>query len=206
MSNDNIPMMENRIRQIDIIHHQVRSILLTAIELRDPYTKGHSDRVGEITKNLAAAMYSDLFPYERSVKHAAQLHDIGKIGINDLVLNKSTYLTEAERIMIEAHTKIGAKILEPLNLPPDDLLYNAVLYHHENYDGSGYPMELKGEEIPLIARIVHVADYFEALTQRRAYREAYSCKEALALMEKNHNMFDPDILTFFMTDYRNLVF
>lgn len=172
------------------------NILLQILELHDPYTKGHSSNVGMLTKKLYLSLYPDSLDAEE-VYVAALLHDIGKIGINELILNKPTSLTEAEYIMIQSHTKIGIKIIEPLNLPSDSLLVQSILYHHENYDGSGY-LGLKGDQIPLIARIIRVTDFYAALTERRVYREAFSKKKALAFLEEKKDLFDSNILSYYI--------
>jgi len=184
---------------------RISAVLINAIEFHDPYTKGHGERVSEIVQKLANALFPDIFTNTRELTLAAQLHDLGKLGISESVLNKPTFLTEAERQMIFAHPRIGAKLLEPLDLPKDNLLYAGVFFHHENFDGSGYPTGLAGQTIPLVARLIRVADFFEALTQRRAYREAYSTKDALISMERNCHYFDPTIFSYFLDHYRDLI-
>jgi len=201
-----IEQQQKDINDLTVVIDRVSAVLLNAIEFHDPYTKGHGDRVSIIVQKLVQKMYPDLFPDKRELKLAAQLHDIGKLGLNEMILNKPTFLTEAERYMLWAHPQLGAKLLEPLMLPSDNILYTGILYHHENFDGSGYPKGLKGHDIPLIARLIRLADYYEALTHRRAYREAYSAKDALIIMEREYHCFDPDILGFFLDHYTEVIF
>ncbi len=110
------------------------------------------------------------FPEDKltALSYAALLHDIGKITINDFVLNKPTMLNEVERVMLEKHTVMGHTLISPLGLDP--LIAAVILHHHENYDGTGYPSGLKGEQIPLAARIVKMVDVYDALTSNRPYR------------------------------------
>jgi len=147
-------------------------------------------------------MFPEVFPNIGIVRIASLIHDIGKIGINETVLNKPTLLTEAEFVMIKCHTTLGKKLIEPLAL--DSLLTEAVMCHHENYDGTGYPDGLRGEDIPLIARIIRIADYFDALTTSRPYRGALSVREAIKIMKKNRHCFDPEIFSYFLDNIGQL--
>jgi putative nucleotidyltransferase with HDIG domain len=185
----------------DILKRTV-DLLSNAIELRDPYTKGHSDHVAEITEKIARIMFPDKFINIETVRIAALIHDVGKIGTSEAVLNKPTLLTEAEFEMIKCHTTLGKKLVEPLAL--DNLLTEAILSHHEDYSGTGYPYGLRGQDIPLIARIIRIADYFDALTTSRPYRGALDVGEALKIMKKNQNCFDPEIFDFFIKNIKHL--
>lgn len=169
-------------------------LLTTVVELRDPYTKGHSHNVSALAVRIAQ-QESLLFPANNllALKYGALLHDIGKIAISDFVLSKSTLLTDAEMTMIQQHTNIGYKLVVPLDFDP--IVAEIILYHHENYDGSGYPSKLKANDIPLAARIVRVADVYDALTSNRPYRSAYSKKEAIRIIEKENSQFDPQVLS-----------
>ena len=178
-------------------------LLTKLVELRDPYTRGHSQRVTELSLALAEQNASQ-FPEDKLtvLRYAALLHDIGKIAINDFVLSKATLLTEVERAMIQQHTVMGHKLISPLDLDP--LIAAVILHHHENYDGTGYPSGLKGEQIPLAARIVKVADVYDALTSNRPYRIAYTPEQAIKVMSDNQHEFDPllfDILRKMMTKH-----
>ena len=170
--------------------------LVAAIEARDPYTSGHSRKVSE----LAAALGKELgLPQERitALKTAALLHDVGKIGIPDHILRSPEPLSEEDWEVIKAHPVIGANILRRAN-NFDDVI-PAVLYHHEHYDGSGYPSGLQGEEIPLEARILAIADAYNAMTSPRPYRKALSPERALEeLRRQAGKQFDPKLVNLFV--------
>jgi HD-GYP domain-containing protein (c-di-GMP phosphodiesterase class II) len=159
---------------VDIIH-----TLVGAIEARDAYTSGHSDRVALMGRRLALQLglgeeqCQDIFL-------AGLLHDIGKIGISDHILQKPGRLTEEEFAAIKTHPEIGARLLRGLR--PLEKLLPGVLHHHESVDGTGYPHGLKGDEIPLMARILAVADAFDAMTSDRPYREGMPMGKAQAIL------------------------
>lgn len=154
--------------------------LAIALEARDPYTRGHSESVATIACEIAVLM--GLSEEDRgNIELAARLHDIGKIGIRDSVLLKPGKLTPEERAIIEEHPVKGAEILRPI--PSMEPLIPAVLHHHERCDGSGYPHGLKGKDIHLWARIIAVADVFDALTSHRTYRTALDLEKALAIIK-----------------------
>ncbi|RMG13189.1 MAG: HD domain-containing protein [Deltaproteobacteria bacterium] len=142
--------------------------LAAAIEAKDPYTRGHSELVGR----YAAAIARDLGLSEREVEAArlgGLLHDCGKVGVPDEILLKPGRLSEEEYAIMKRHPEVGMRIVAPLEALPEEAA-DAVLHHHEHYDGSGYPHGLAGESIHLVARIVHVADAYEAMTAARIYR------------------------------------
>jgi HD-GYP domain-containing protein (c-di-GMP phosphodiesterase class II) len=150
--------------------------LAKAIEARDVYTAGHSDRVGELAVRLGVEMGIAADEVE-VLRLGASLHDLGKIGIADVVLRKPASLTSAERRAIEAHPLVGARILRPVaslaaHLPIVEL-------HHERPDGRGYPHGLTGSRIPLSARIVRLADAYDAMTSDRPYRRGRPVSEAV---------------------------
>jgi putative nucleotidyltransferase with HDIG domain len=151
--------------------------LAAALDARDPYTAGHSERVARLSVSIGRAM--GLPEAELEVLHlGALLHDIGKIGVSDMVLRKPGTLTDDEFDQIRRHPTLGARILKPLNFLAEHVAI--VELHHEQPDGRGYPFGLKGDEIPLPARIVHVADAFDAMTSARAYRPGRPANEAIA--------------------------
>jgi HD-GYP domain-containing protein (c-di-GMP phosphodiesterase class II) len=197
-----IVQQEQKLINIGDVIERIAILLSNAIELRDPYTKGHSEHVAEITVNIARKLFPEDFTDIRIVKISALLHDVGKIGINEAVLNKPTLLTYAEYEMIKCHTTLGEKLIKPLAL--DNLLTDAILFHHEDYNGGGYPRGLRGNEIPLIARIIRIADYFDALITSRPYRGSFSVSEALEIMKKNNKCFDPEIFDFFVSNIKQL--
>jgi len=165
------------------------------VSLKSPYTMNHSNNVRNLSLQLVQCVE---YPMEslKALEYAAALHDIGKIAVSEYVINKPTLLTELEELMMQQHTVLGKKLIQPLQLDP--LIGDVVLFHHENFDGSGYPNELKGEQIPLAARIVRIADTYDAMTSARPYRAAYSHEQALELLKDNCQCFDPLILDAFL--------
>ncbi|WP_187694872.1 HD-GYP domain-containing protein [Fervidicola ferrireducens] len=166
--------------------------LASAIEAKDPYTRGHSEQVAKLAVAIAEElkMDNDLIS---NVHYAALLHDIGKIGIPEPILNKPCKLSEEEFEKIKVHPELGANIVKKV-----DFLLQAsffIRYHHERLSGSGYPEGLKGEEIPLGAQIIAVADVFDALTTDRPYRKAMTVEEALKEIEQASGVdFRPDVV------------
>ncbi|MGB2875519.1 MAG: HD-GYP domain-containing protein [Gaiellaceae bacterium] len=172
------------------------SVLSRAIEARDPYTRGHSARVTALAEAIARRLGWD---EERLalLQVGGPLHDIGKLGVSDEVLGKEGRLDAREMAEIREHPKLGAKILFRLSAFRPALPY--ILYHHERWDGSGYPTGRAGEEIPLEARVLAVADAFDAMTSDRPYRRALRRDEALAEVERcSGTQFDPDIVRIFL--------
>ena len=145
--------------------------LVRAVDAKDSYTNGHSVRVATYTKQISKLLgYTD--DQADTMYYTALLHDVGKIGVDDAILRKPGKLTDEEFAAIKAHTTIGAQILSRITSMPD-FQYGA-LYHHERWGGKGYPKGLKGEEIPESARIIAVADAYDAMTSNRSYRNALS--------------------------------
>ena len=151
--------------------------LATALDARDPYTAGHSQRVADLSVSIGRQMRLSEADLE-TLRLGALLHDIGKIGVSDAVLRKPTKLTAEEFEQIKLHPTLGARILKPLRFLDAQLAI--VELHHERPDGRGYPHGLKGDAIPMFARIVHVADAFDAMTSARAYRGAMPVAAAIA--------------------------
>lgn len=156
--------------------------LSKTLEAKDSYTSGHSARVEEYAVKLARA-YGLNDKKVQNIKTAAILHDIGKIGIKDSILNKTDKLTQDEFAQIMAHPTIGADIISKIDIFKD--ITPIVRYHHEKYDGTGYPEGLKGDEIPIEACILTIADSFDAMTSDRPYRKALKREVALMEIEKN---------------------
>jgi len=180
---------------------QLMASLVVALESKDPYTQGHTKRVCEYSLMLADKLN---LPEEEKdkIRKGAILHDLGKIGIPDSVLHKKGALTDEEFEIIKKHEILSAKILEPVKEFQDIIPY--VLYHHESFDGSGYPYGLAGEFIPLGARIIAVADIFDALTTGRDYKKAFSVKDSLKELENiKGKKLDPALVDKFVEAVRN---
>ena len=170
------------------------SFILRVMSARDPYTQEHSARVTDLALELAREI--NLPPVRTAtLEFTARIHNIGNIAISESILQKPGRFTEAEIVMIQQHTILGAKIIEPLELDP--IIGLVILHHHENYDGTGYPHKLKAEEIPIEARILRIADTYDALIHPRMYRPAYSEEAALAIMEESRSCFAPELLEAF---------
>jgi response regulator RpfG family c-di-GMP phosphodiesterase len=162
---------------------QTITALAAAIDARDPYTRGHSEQVTRYAVRLAQTLGKPSAWVER-VRYASLLHDVGKIGVPDAVLLKPSRLTNAEFEIMKQHCEIGAMIVAPVF--PD--LAPIVRYHHENWQGTGYPTRLAGDAIPLEARMLAVADAFDAMTSDRAYRAALPVQQALARLRAGRNI------------------
>lgn len=172
----------------------LKSLLIMAdiIEARDPYTGGHVWRVSQYAKLLAIKIG---LPEDEVIKIsiAAYLHDMGKVGIPDDILKKADALTEAEYAIIKTHPSIGSKLLG--GHPLAEMVVSAANDHHERVDGKGYPRGLRGEQIPLIARIVSIADAFDAMTSTRPYRKGMPVDVALDILEKGAGtQFDAELV------------
>src|SRR6202451_3224634 len=155
-------------------------MLAGAVDEKDPYTRGHSDRVTRYSLLLAKEM--DLpAPFMEILQISAQLHDVGKIGIEDHILRKPGALTAEEFEVMKTHTTKGANILRPVTQLAEML--PGIELHHEALDGRGYPYGLQGDQIPLLARIIAVADTFDALTTNRPYQTAHTPEEALKIIQ-----------------------
>ena len=172
------------------------TVLTGAIEARDPYTRGHSARVTALAEEVARRLgWSEA--RLASLRIGGPLHDIGKLAVSDDVLRKEGRLDESELAQIREHPKIGARILLRMASLREAIPY--VLYHHERWDGHGYPSGKAGEEIPLEARVLAVADAFDAMTSDRPYRRALSREEALTEVERcSGTQFDPEIVQVFL--------
>lgn len=167
-----------------------------AIEAKDYYTGRHVEYTSMIAEKIAQEL--NLPPSEiENIKHAAVLHDLGKVGINESILSKRGRLNEEEKEIIKGHPWTAAEILREIHALRGAI--PAILYHHERFDGKGYPLGLKGEEIPLSARIVALADVYQALVSDRPYRQAYSKKKAIDIIKKETgDHFDPKITKIFL--------
>lgn len=174
-----------------IDYHEIVECIAGALDAKDPYTAGHSQRVSDMARTIAELMGFKKDDVEK-IHIAAHLHDIGKIGVPDSVLNKADKLDEEEWQAMKKHPVIGADILsksEHLNE-----LKAIVLCHHERFDGKGYPLGLKGEKIPIGARVIAICDSIDAMTSTRSYRQAHDFSYCYSEIKKNlGTMYDPII-------------
>jgi putative two-component system response regulator len=198
-------LVERKNEELKAVFYNVLTSFAQAMEKRDYGTYGHCRRVSQIACLIAAAL--DLGDEERtSLKAASMLHDIGKIGISDFVLGKAGVLTTDEWSLIKHHPEKGVEILRPIKqFSP---ILPSILHHHENYDGSGYPHGLAGKEIPLISRIIAIADAYDAMYSDRPYRSAGDRDRVLGeLIRCAGSQFDPEIVRAFVevdSRYHNL--
>lgn len=183
-------------RSLEQFTYQTIRAMISAVEARDEYTSGHSQRV--VRNALAAGRRLGLPPDDvRALELGGILHDVGKIGIPDAILNKPGKLTEEEFDVIRSHPGIGARMVSHLSFLGKAM--DVICYHHERYDGAGYPTGMRGEEIPLVARILAVADTFDAMTSTRSYRPALSVETALTEIQKQSgSQFDPRCVDVFL--------
>jgi putative nucleotidyltransferase with HDIG domain len=175
--------------------------LISIIEAKDPYTKGHTERVASYSVALANRV--DLREDDlKRIMFAALMHDIGKMGVLDEIVNKPGALTEAEWELMRAHPVVGAGIVEKMEFLNGTA--DIVRYHHEAWNGKGYPDGLRGDDIPLGARIVTVADSFDAMTTDRPYRKALTVDQAIAQLEGGAGVqFDADLVKVFVKYIRD---
>ncbi len=178
-----------------IISHIIKS-LSEAIEAKSEWTRGHSDRVTDMAMSIGEAL--GLEKEEMNyLRFASTLHDIGKIGTVENILDKKDKLTQEEQAMIRLHPNRGADIIGNIKQFKD--VTPGVKHHHERFDGSGYPDGLKGKDIPLFARIILVADSFDAMTSDRPYRKGLSREKGIEEIKKGSGtQFDPEIVSAFL--------
>jgi putative two-component system response regulator len=172
--------------------------LAQAIELKDPYTRGHSESVARYALMIADALkLAD--EVKNEIRYGSWLHDCGKIGVTENILNKNGPLDEYEFEMIKNHPRWGADVAVQANMSEN--IVNIILHHHEKYDGSGYPSGLQGRTIPYTARIVTIADVFDALTSDRAYRKRFAPEKALGIINMMAgSVVDPEMLDVFLRE------
>ncbi len=184
--------LEAAYAELEITYDQTLTSLMSALDARDRETEGHSMRVSRLTCLLAEEIGLN-GPQLKALERGSLLHDIGKIGISDTILHKPGRLTDDEWKIMRIHPDIGARIVEGIPFLQDSL--PVIRYHHERWDGSGYPIGLKKEDIPIQARIFAVADVFDALTSKRSYRNKSSAEEAIQYIKEQAGvLFDPLIV------------
>ncbi len=187
-------LVKLRTQELEFAHIEVAERLANAAEYRDDKTGAHTERVGWLAARIARALGWEDDQVEL-MRLAARLHDIGKIGIPDEILMKPASLTPEEFLEMEKHTVIGARILSAGHSDILKLAESIAESHHERWDGTGYPHQLRGDEIPLSGRIVAVADVFDALTRERPYKRPWTLEEALSELERQAGrQFDPRVV------------
>jgi putative nucleotidyltransferase with HDIG domain len=192
--------VEEQAQKIRASFFNAITALAYALEAKDVYTSGHSQRVTEISEAIAEHLGLPRETIEK-IRLAGLVHDIGKIGVRESVLNKPGSLSDEEFKHVRLHSQTGERILKPI--VDDKEILKAVRHHHERYDGAGYPDGLKGEQIPQLARIIAVADTFDAMTSERSYRKALTEEEACAEVERcRGTQFDPEAADAFLEVWR----
>jgi diguanylate cyclase (GGDEF)-like protein/putative nucleotidyltransferase with HDIG domain len=188
--------LNEKSREIEQVTLQAITAVANTIDTKDTYAKGHSIRVAEYAGAIARELG---FSYEeiQNLQYVALLHDIGKIGVPDNILNKPSKLTQKEYEIVMTHTTIGADVLKDIQMIRE--VKEGAMSHHERYDGKGYPAGLKGDEIPVIARILCLADAYDAMTSTRVYRKSITTDQAIAEIEKGiGTQFDPGMARTFI--------
>jgi len=184
-------------RKMHDYFYRVMQSLIRSLEAKDHYTRGHSDRVAEHSEKVAKKI--GLSRVEtRLLKSAAELHDVGKLGVHEDILNKKGKLTEEEWEIIQKHPVLSEEILKPVVF--DRRMLDIVRAHHERYDGKGYPDKIGGKKINIFSQIISVVDAYDAMTSDRAYRKAFTKEKALEELVKNSGtQFNPEIVEAFFS-------
>lgn len=187
----------------EIHYHEIIDCITTALDAKDPYTAGHSQRVSDMAVKVCQLIGLNEETTEQ-IHIAAHLHDIGKIGVPDAILNKEGRLTEEEFGLIKKHPTIGAEILSKSHHLSE--VKDIVLSHHERFDGKGYPQGLKAEQIPVGARIIAICDSIDAMSSTRSYRTARSFEFCYEEIEKNLGiMYDPMIGQYVLDHWEEMI-
>lgn len=193
---DEALMRYQMVKSLESADETVYLSLAQTVELKDPYTRGHCDRVASYAVRLAQAVG---LPEEiiNDIKHGGWLHDCGKIGVPEGILNYPGCLSEEDLETVKQHPYWGSEVARQARM--SDTVINIILYHHERFDGKGYPAGLKGEHIPIEARIVALADVFDAIYSDRPYRKAHDFDRAVEIMcEMTETHFDPSLMQLFL--------
>jgi putative two-component system response regulator len=206
-NDDLIKTVEEAVIHYEMIHALKKAdeatliSLAQTIELKDPYTRGHCDSVAKYALLIADHLGLD-DEIKKEIKYGSWLHDCGKIGVPEAILNYPGKLNEQEMKIIKKHPEWGADVAKRALLNP--IIINIILHHHEAFDGSGYPYGLQGDVIPLEARIVSIADVYDALVSDRPYRKGYNVDKAIEIMTSMKGKgFDPRIADIFLSIVQN---
>lgn len=196
-----VSQLQRKNRELAQAYLDTVNAVVNTLEARDPYTRGHTERVTLIAKSIARQMglaEEELF----IIEIGALLHDVGKIGVTDAILRKPGPLSSEELLQIQEHPAKGKNILN--NIAYLEKAIPCVLHHHERFDGNGYPEKLAGTDIPLPGRIISVADAFDAMTSDRPYRRGMQVRQAAAELRRYAGrQFDPRVVSAFLTAWRN---
>jgi putative two-component system response regulator len=181
-------------QRLDKVYSKTVESLLAAVNAKDSYTSSHSEEVARYAMKILEHMNLKMTPGDKEIfRYVCALHDIGKIGVSEMILRKDSKLTGVEMDEIKKHPKIGTDILKPVEFLKD--YFPIILYHHEKYDGCGYPSGKKGKDLPIHARILAVADSYHAMRSDRPYRKALSkLKAREELLRCSGSQFDPDVV------------
>jgi len=198
-------LVDERTAKLQEAYHTLKKVyldsvkvLIGAIDAKDPYTRGHSDRVRKMSIEMGSKLGFDEIRLE-SLEYGALLHDIGKIGIKDVVLQKQSSLNPEEYQNIQEHPLIGVKIVQGIDFFKNKI--SMIRHHHEHFNGSGYPDGLAGEAIPVEARIIAIADTFDAMTSGRPHRGRIPIEDVLVELDKDKGRrLDPHILELFLNE------
>ena len=202
--NETVSELKNKNMELNEAYYDTIQRLVLASEYKDEDTYDHILRMSRYSAFIASKMN---FSQEeiQNILFASPMHDVGKIGIPDAIIMKPGKLTEDEFSQIKKHTLIGAKILEGSNAEILKLAATIAVSHHEKWNGTGYPEGFRGNEIPVVGRIVAIADTFDALTSKRPYKDAYPLDVAYDIMEKEKEKhFEPDILDIFIDNFNEI--
>jgi putative nucleotidyltransferase with HDIG domain len=195
----------NNLWQLRKDTQETLAALTDLLELRDPYTAFHSERVTDYAMVIAAHMSGFSAEDREILERASRIHDIGKVAVTDAILLKAGALTPDERNTMESHAPVGADLIAKMNVYHDCV--DLIRHHHERWDGRGYPGKLSNVNIPLGARIMAVADSLDAMTTDRPYRKAMTLSAAIEEIQRNSGtQFDPQIVAAFMSSLHDPVF
>ncbi len=196
-------------KEIELFVNSLRKVI-QALEAKDIYTRGHSDRVAQFSMILGHKLRDelDMLPYgEISLYYAAELHDLGKVHLSDAVLKKAGKLSPEEWEQMKRHPIESVEIVKPLKKWFGKIILDGVLYHHENFDGTGYPYGKKRDEVNILARIIRVADSFDAMITDRPYRKALTHHQVISELKAGRGTkYDPKVIDAFLEAYKEGLF